>query len=63
MLSKDWEFDDGQIETLYCMAMPKQRNPPLMTIRDLTSEHVPLLKKIRDNSLAEIAKRYDLSPS
>jgi len=63
MLSKDWEFDEGQIETLYCLAMPKQRETALMTVRDLTAEHLPLLKNIRDKSLAEIQKRFNLAPS
>ena len=56
MLNKDWEFNDGDIETLYCLAMPMQRD--LLTIRDLKMEHLPLLKSMRDESLKAIEAKF-----
>lgn len=58
MLGKDWEFNEGDIKTLYCLALVKQRDPPLYTLRDLTQEHLPLLKSIRDESLEAIESRF-----
>ena len=55
-LMKDWEFNEGDIQTLYCMAIVKQRD--LLCIRDLTAEHLGMLKSIREGSLAAIEKKY-----
>jgi len=49
VLSKDWEFNGGDVQTLYCLAMPKQRD--LLTLRDLRREHLPLLKEMLDLSM------------
>ena len=57
-LIKGWEFNDGDLETLYCLAVPKQRD--LMTIRDLKKEHLPLLKSMREESLEAIEKKYGI---
>ena len=56
MLVKDWEFNDGDVETLYVLALPRQRD--LRTIRDLKREHLPLLKSMRDDSLRAIEETY-----
>lgn len=61
MLQKDWKFSDRDIETLYCLALPMQRD--LRTIRDLSKEHLDLLKSIRDNSYASIEKQFGLPKS
>ena len=61
MLSKDWEFNEGDVQTLYCLAIPKQTD--LFTIRDLTIEHLPMLKNIREKSLQAINKRFGLPQS
>lgn len=61
MLQKDYKFNEGDISTLYCLALPKQRD--LRTIRDLTGEHLPLLKAIREESLAAIEKTFKVCRS
>ena len=61
MLQKDYKFNEGDISTLYCLALPKQRD--LRTVRDLTAEHLPLLKAMRDESLAAIEKTFKVSRS
>ena len=52
VLNTNWEFNEGEIETLYCLAMPMQRD--LYSIRDLNASHLPMLKSIRDESLKAI---------
>lgn len=59
MLQKDYKFNEGDISTLYCLALPKQRD--LKTVRDLTVEHLPLLEAIRDESLAAIESTFKVS--
>ena len=59
MLNKDWEFNEGDIETLYCLAMPIQRD--LRTVRDLNASHLPFLKEIRDQSYKAIEERFGLT--
>jgi hypothetical protein len=42
MLQKDWKYNVGDdIKTLYCLAITKRKD--LLSIRDLTAEHIPLL--------------------
>ena len=55
-LQKDYKFNEGDISTLYCLAIPVQRD--LFTIRDLTAEHLPLLKAMRDESLDAIETKF-----
>lgn len=55
-LQKDYKFNEGDISTLYLLAFPKQRD--LFTVRDLTAEHLPLLKAIRDESLEAIESTF-----
>lgn len=55
-LQKDYKFNEGDITTLYCLALPTQRD--LFSIRDLTGEHLPLLKAMRDESLAAIESTF-----
>ena len=58
-LQKDYKYNEGDVTTLYCLALPKQRD--LKTMRDLTGEHLPLLKAIRDESLDAIEKKFSVS--
>lgn len=58
-LQLDYKFNRGDIETLYLLAIPLQKD--LKTLRDLTSEHLPLLYSIRDNSLKAIQERFGLA--
>lgn len=53
MLQKDYKFNEGDLTTLYCLAMPKQIKN-LRTVRDLTAEHLPLLKNIAQESYKAI---------
>ena len=54
---KNYTFIDGDIRTLYCLAIPKQREG-LRTIRDLTAEHLVMLRSIRDKGYESIQSRY-----
>jgi m7GpppX diphosphatase len=59
MLQKDWKYNDGDdISTLYCLALVKQKD--LLSIRDLTAEHLPLLKSIVEESVPAISKTFDV---
>lgn len=47
-------------DNLYCLAMCRRRD--IRSLRDLTPEHLPLLRNIRDKSLAEIERRWGVLP-
>ena len=53
-LQKDYKFNEGDLSTLYCLAIPRQRD--LRSVRDLNASHLPMLKAMRDESLAAIEK-------
>jgi m7GpppX diphosphatase len=57
MLQKDYKFNEGDLTTLYCLAMPKQTKN-LRTVRDLTADHLPLLKSIALESYKAIEQKY-----
>ena len=61
MLQKDYKFNEGDLTTLYCLAITMQRD--LKTVRDLTGEHLPLLKAIRDESLDAIERKFKVNRS
>ncbi|XP_060519796.1 m7GpppX diphosphatase [Cylas formicarius] len=52
---------NGEIDTLYFLAIIKKIN--IKSIRDLTSDHLPLLKNIRDKGIAAIKNKYGLESS
>ena len=54
MLQKDWKYNEGDITTLYCLAIYKDPLSKIRTIRDLTDEHLSMLRSIRDESMAAI---------
>ena len=58
LLQKDYKFNEGDITTLYCLAIPRQKD--LRSIRDLTSANLPLLRSIRDESLTAIETRFNV---
>jgi m7GpppX diphosphatase len=60
-LQLDYSYNFSDIKTLYLLAIPIERD--LKTIRDLTGEHLPLLRSIRDNSLATIEEKFKLPRS
>jgi m7GpppX diphosphatase len=43
-LQKDYKFNEGDFSTLYLLAIPKDRS--LKSVRDLTVDHMALLKSI-----------------
>ena len=60
-LIKSWEFNEvGDMRTLHCLVIPKQRD--ILSIRDLTSVHLPMLKAMRDESLNFIHRRFGVPP-
>ncbi|TNV76619.1 hypothetical protein FGO68_gene3769 [Halteria grandinella] len=60
-LQLDFQYNHSDLNTLYLLAIPIQRD--LRTIRDLTGEHLPLLKSIRNNSIETIVKKFGLPKS
>jgi len=61
MLQRDWKFNDGDMNTLYCLALPKARD--LKSIRDLTGKHLDLLRSIRDESYKAIFEKHGVEKS
>ena len=51
-------WDSKNIEKLHILCLPTDKN--LRTIRDLTSEHIPLLQRIKDATLEVIQDIYSL---
>lgn len=58
-LQLDYKYNKGDIESLYLLALPVQMD--LKSIRDLTAEHLPLLKSIIENSLNAIEEKLNVS--
>ncbi|XP_018564709.1 m7GpppX diphosphatase [Anoplophora glabripennis] len=48
----------GEIDTLYLLAISNRRN--IKSLRDLTQEHLPLLKNIREKGIEVIKNKYGL---
>lgn len=61
ILLPDLKWDGKTKETLYLIAIARRRD--IRTVRDLTSDHLALLKNIRDKSIETIEKKYDISRS
>jgi m7GpppX diphosphatase len=61
MLLPDTKWNRIDIGSLYCLAIPVRRG--IRTIRDLRSEHLPLLINMRAKILAEMFTRYQLGPN
>jgi len=51
-------WDSQNIEKLHILCLPTNKN--IRTIRDLTSEHIPLLQRMKDVTLETIEKIYGL---
>ena len=58
VLLPDLKWDNKSIETLYLLGIVHRRD--LKSIRSLTSEHLPLLKNVRDKGVAAIQEKYDI---
>ena len=58
-LQKDYKFNEGDLSTMYLLAMPKAlRN--LRSIRDLTAEHLPFLKSVQQESYKAIEANFGI---
>lgn len=61
ILLPDLKWDGKTKETLYLIAISRRRD--LRSLRDLTADHLPLLKNIRDNGVAAIEEKYGIKRS
>jgi m7GpppX diphosphatase len=55
MLHPDMKWDQTQLNGLYCLAICHRRD--VRSLRDLNASHLPMLRNIRDKSLAAIKVR------
>ncbi|XP_037954972.1 m7GpppX diphosphatase [Teleopsis dalmanni] len=61
ILLPDLKWDGRNVETLYLIALPHKRN--IKSLRDLTGEHLPLLRNIRKLAVEKIEELYGISGS
>ncbi|UYV66967.1 DCPS [Cordylochernes scorpioides] len=61
VLLPDMKWNQSQLENLYLLAICHRRD--LRSLRDLTAEHLPLLRNIRDKATAAIVDKYGISSS
>lgn len=61
ILLPDLKWDGKTIETLYLLAIVHKQN--IKSLRDLTVEHLPLLRNIRDKGIAAIVDKYAVQRS
>lgn len=61
ILLPDLKWDGKTSETLYLLALIHKRD--IKSLRDLTANHLPLLKNIRDKSINAIEQKYGVKRS
>ncbi|XP_061901384.1 m7GpppX diphosphatase-like isoform X2 [Entelurus aequoreus] len=61
VLLPDFKWDQKQMDDLYLMAITHQRD--IKSLRDLTSQHLPLLENILQKGQEAILKHYSLPAS
>ncbi|KAE8286261.1 m7GpppX diphosphatase [Larimichthys crocea] len=61
VLLPDFKWDQKQVDDLYLIAIVHQRD--IKSLRDLTSEHLPLLQNIFQKGKEAILQRYNLPAS
>ncbi|XP_077588828.1 m7GpppX diphosphatase [Stigmatopora nigra] len=61
VLLPDFKWDQKQLDNLYLIAIIHQRN--IKSLRDLKSEHIPLLQNILQKGKEAILQRYNLPVS
>ncbi|XP_049441797.1 m7GpppX diphosphatase [Epinephelus fuscoguttatus] len=61
VLLPDFKWDQKQVDNLYLIAIAHQRD--IKSLRDLTSEHLPLLQNIFHKGKEAILQRYNLPAS
>lgn len=55
-LQKDFKFNEGDLQTLYLLAIPTTRT--LKSVRDLSADHLPMLKSILAESYKVIETKF-----
>jgi len=58
MMHPDLKWDQVQLTSLYCLVICHRRD--IKSLRDLNSEHLPLLRNIRSKAVAAIQERYGI---
>ncbi|XP_037636973.1 m7GpppX diphosphatase [Sebastes umbrosus] len=61
VLLPDFKWDQKQVDDLYLIAIIHQRD--IRSLRDLTSEHLPLLQNVFQKGKEAVLKRYSLPAS
>ncbi|KAM6969887.1 m7GpppX diphosphatase [Aplochiton taeniatus] len=61
VLLPDFKWDQKQLDDLYLIAIVHRRD--IKSLRDLTSQHLPLLRNIANKGEATILKRYGVPAS
>ncbi|XP_022069700.2 m7GpppX diphosphatase [Acanthochromis polyacanthus] len=61
VLLPDFKWDQKQVDDLYLLAIVHQRN--IKSLRDLRSEHLPLLQNVFQKGKEQILQRYKLPAS
>ncbi|XP_062450646.1 m7GpppX diphosphatase [Rhea pennata] len=61
VLVPDFKWNQNQLDDLYLIALVHRRE--IKSLRDLTAEHLPLLKNILEEGKGAIAKRFDVAGS
>ncbi|XP_068571460.1 m7GpppX diphosphatase [Cebidichthys violaceus] len=61
VLLPDFKWDQKQVDDLYLIAIAQQRD--IRSLRDLTSEHLPLLQNIFQKGKEAVLQRYKLPAS
>eukprot|EP01104_Vermistella_antarctica_P006849 TRINITY_DN1754_c0_g1_i12.p1 TRINITY_DN1754_c0_g1~~TRINITY_DN1754_c0_g1_i12.p1 ORF type:complete len:316 (-),score=65.22 TRINITY_DN1754_c0_g1_i12:605-1552(-) len=59
VLLPDFKWDPTDVGSLYCVAIVRDRS--IRSLRDLTAQHLPLLRNIVAAGTSAIAKRYGLA--
>jgi m7GpppX diphosphatase len=57
----DWKYSADDLENLYLIGLAKRRD--IKSIRDLTDEHLPILKSFRDNGYRLAEERFGMKKS
>uniref|UniRef100_A0A2M4AFH2 m7GpppX diphosphatase n=1 Tax=Anopheles triannulatus TaxID=58253 RepID=A0A2M4AFH2_9DIPT len=58
ILLPDLKWDGKTVEQLYLLALVRRRD--IRSLRDLTADHLPLLKNVRARGIAAIRERYGI---
>ncbi|XP_060764297.1 m7GpppX diphosphatase [Neoarius graeffei] len=61
VLLPDFKWDQKQLDDLYLIAIVHRRD--VKSLRDLTPDHLPLLRNIREKGLEAIMKRFSIPAS